>query len=56
MLGELFCQLGTKMFQKINEHKMKMAQLVMFKAAVSNKLIRHPQLQIDLSCYQNLVI
>jgi len=44
MLGELFCQLGRQRLQKIHDPKMKMAQSVMLKAAVSKKLVRHPQL------------
>jgi hypothetical protein len=49
MLGELFCQLGTQMLQKIHDPKMNMAQSVMLKAVVSKKLVRHPQLHIDVN-------
>jgi len=38
-----------QMLQKVNDPKMKTAQLVMFKAAVSNKLFRQPQLNIDIN-------
>jgi hypothetical protein len=48
MLGS-FCQLGMQMLQKVNDPKMKTAQLVTFKAAVSNKLVRQPQLNIDIN-------
>jgi hypothetical protein len=48
MLGELFCQIGEQMLQKIKEHYIRMARLVVFNAAVSNKQVRHPQVHMDV--------
>jgi hypothetical protein len=47
MLGELFCQLGTQMLQKIQDPKNEDGT-VMLNVAVLNKLVRHPQLHIDV--------
>jgi hypothetical protein len=58
MLGELFCQLGRQTLQKIHDPKMKMAQSVMFKAAVSKKLFRHSLLHINVKLkpeFSNLI-
>jgi len=58
MLGEVFCQLGTQMLQKFDDSKMKMAQSIMLKAAVSKKLLRHPLLHIEVKLqpeFSNLI-
>jgi hypothetical protein len=58
MLGEVFCQPGTQMLQKFRDSKMKMAQSIILKTAVSKKQVRHPQLHIEVKLqpeFSNLI-
>ena len=39
MLGESFCHIVEQILQKIKDHYIRMAHLLMFNAVVSNKLV-----------------